>query len=136
MTGESESSIRSQGALRRPGRARVAERRITGLVLGSWPLTSDVHDIEEGEAVPLGATWDGLGVNFALFSAHATRVDLCLFDEKGRSETAACGPAVLHEPDMARLSARGAPRSALRVSGSWPLRPWVGAPLQQSQARP
>ncbi len=33
-----------------------------------------------GAPYPLGATWDGLGVNFALFSAHATRVDLCLFD--------------------------------------------------------
>jgi isoamylase len=33
-----------------------------------------------GSPYPLGATWDGLGVNFALFSAHATRVDLCLFD--------------------------------------------------------
>ena len=29
---------------------------------------------------PLGATWDGAGVNFALFSTHATGVDLCLFD--------------------------------------------------------
>jgi isoamylase len=33
-----------------------------------------------GAAYPLGATWDGLGVNFALFSAHATQVELCLFD--------------------------------------------------------
>src|SRR5258705_136927 len=33
-----------------------------------------------GEPYPLGATWTGLGVNFAIFSAHATRVDLCLFD--------------------------------------------------------
>ncbi|MBP7777065.1 MAG: glycogen debranching protein GlgX [Acidobacteria bacterium] len=33
-----------------------------------------------GAPYPLGATWDGLGVNFALFSAHATRVELCLFD--------------------------------------------------------
>jgi len=33
-----------------------------------------------GAPYPLGATWDGFGVNFALFSAHATRVDLCLFD--------------------------------------------------------
>ena len=33
-----------------------------------------------GSPYPLGANWDGLGVNFALFSAHATRVDLCLFD--------------------------------------------------------
>ncbi len=33
-----------------------------------------------GEPYPLGATWDGVGVNFALFSEHATRVELCLFD--------------------------------------------------------
>lgn len=33
-----------------------------------------------GRPHPLGATWDGLGVNFALFSEHATAVDLCLFD--------------------------------------------------------
>jgi glycogen operon protein len=33
-----------------------------------------------GEPTPLGATWDGEGVNFALFSQHATRVELCLFE--------------------------------------------------------
>lgn len=33
-----------------------------------------------GKPYPLGATWDGEGVNFALFSEHATRVELCLFD--------------------------------------------------------
>jgi glycogen operon protein len=33
-----------------------------------------------GEPQPLGATWDGEGVNFALFSEHAERVELCLFD--------------------------------------------------------
>jgi isoamylase len=43
--------------------------------------------LSEGEATPLGATFDGLGVNFAIFSAHATKVELCLFDEKGRVET-------------------------------------------------
>jgi glycogen operon protein len=42
--------------------------------------------IREGKPFPLGATWDGLGVNFALFSAHATRVELCIFDEKGDRE--------------------------------------------------
>ena len=36
--------------------------------------------IQLGQSYPLGATWDGLGVNFALFSEHATRVELCLFD--------------------------------------------------------
>jgi glycogen operon protein len=44
--------------------------------------------IAEGLPNPLGATWDGLGVNFALFSATATKVELCLFDEEGRRELA------------------------------------------------
>jgi isoamylase len=42
--------------------------------------------VTEGRPFPLGATWDGLGVNFALFSAHATKVELCLFDDKGEKE--------------------------------------------------
>ena len=42
--------------------------------------------IREGLPHPLGATWDGLGVNFALFSAYATKVELCLFDATGRRE--------------------------------------------------
>ena len=36
-----------------------------------------------GKPYPQGATWDGTGVNFALFSESATGVDLCLFDESG-----------------------------------------------------
>ncbi|WP_082890540.1 glycogen debranching protein GlgX [Halotalea alkalilenta] len=39
--------------------------------------------VREGLPYPLGATWDGLGVNFALFSAHATKVELCLYDDSG-----------------------------------------------------
>jgi glycogen operon protein len=35
---------------------------------------------------PLGATWDGRGTNFALFSANATTVELCLFDSQGRRQ--------------------------------------------------
>ena len=41
-----------------------------------------------GYAYPLGATWDGEGVNYALFSEHADKVELCLFDRRGRRETA------------------------------------------------
>ena len=44
------------------------------------------HRVREGRPFPLGATWDGLGVNFALFSAHATKVELCLFDAEGEVE--------------------------------------------------
>lgn len=39
-----------------------------------------------GKPYPLGATWDGEGVNFALFSEHAEGVELCLFDQAGRRE--------------------------------------------------
>ncbi|MDQ1078788.1 glycogen debranching protein GlgX [Pseudoroseomonas cervicalis] len=41
-----------------------------------------------GRPDPLGAHWDGLGVNFAVFSAHAEQIDLCLFDAAGRREVA------------------------------------------------
>lgn len=50
------------------------------------PLNRD--KIETGSAYPLGASWDGSGVNFALFSANAERVELCLFDRTGRKEIA------------------------------------------------
>jgi len=36
--------------------------------------------VRPGESVPLGATWDGRGTNFAVFSEVAEAVDLCLFD--------------------------------------------------------
>jgi glycogen operon protein len=42
--------------------------------------------VREGHPFPLGATWDGVGVNFALFSAHATKVELCLFDIDGERQ--------------------------------------------------
>jgi isoamylase len=42
--------------------------------------------IWEGTSNQLGATWDGLGVNFSLFSASATKVELCLFDPTGTRE--------------------------------------------------
>ncbi|MEZ5652578.1 MAG: glycogen debranching protein GlgX [Burkholderiaceae bacterium] len=41
-----------------------------------------------GRPYPLGATFDGRGVNFALFSAHASAVQLCLYEESGRREVA------------------------------------------------
>jgi len=42
--------------------------------------------VEPGLPYPLGASWDGKGVNFALFSVHAEKVELCLFDARGRRE--------------------------------------------------
>ena len=43
---------------------------------------------EIGLPYPLGATWDGSGTNFAVFSGNAERIDLCLFDAAGRREIA------------------------------------------------
>ena len=42
--------------------------------------------IREGSPFPRGASWDGKGVNFALFSANATKVEVCLFDRRGGTE--------------------------------------------------
>jgi isoamylase len=56
----------------RTGHRGVNDRPITAV----WP----------GCPYPLGATWNGEGVNFALFSEHATKVELCIFDSQGRRE--------------------------------------------------
>ena len=42
--------------------------------------------VTEGRPHPRGATWTGRGVNFSLFSANATKVELCLFDNEGETE--------------------------------------------------
>ena len=46
-----------------------------------------ITEIWPGKSYPLGATWDGEGVNFALFSEHAKIVELCLFDSETKQET-------------------------------------------------
>jgi isoamylase len=46
--------------------------------------------IWRGSPYPLGATWDGAGVNVAVFSEHATRVDLCLFDSVEAKDETEC----------------------------------------------
>ena len=48
--------------------------------------TPRVDAVWPGSPGPRGAIWDGLGVNFALFSEHAERVELCLFDASGKHE--------------------------------------------------
>jgi isoamylase len=49
-------------------------------------MTDQTIRLREGLPHPRGATWDGKGVNFSLFSAHATKVELCLFDGTGEKE--------------------------------------------------
>jgi glycogen operon protein len=62
------------------------------------PVVSSVRGqggraIWPGQPYPLGATWDGQGVNFALFSENATAVELCLFDS----------PDAAHETERVRM---------------------------------
>ena len=45
-------------------------------------------ELWNGAPYPLGATWDGEGVNFAIYSRNADKVELCLFDEHGKREMA------------------------------------------------
>ncbi|MES2530062.1 MAG: glycogen debranching protein GlgX [Pseudomonadota bacterium] len=49
---------------------------------------TQTYTIEEGTSHPRGASYTGDGVNFAIFSAHATKVEVCLYDESGTQELA------------------------------------------------
>ena len=62
------------GSIPRSGRADLPS-----LHASAARMSNDVR-VWPGAPQPLGATWDGEGVNFALFSEHATAVELCLFD--------------------------------------------------------
>jgi glycogen operon protein len=60
-----------------------------GAVIGlGRPAMATPLALTSGRPGPLGATVDAQGVNFAVFSAHATAIELCLFDDAGRSEIA------------------------------------------------
>ena len=50
-------------------------------IIGGAQVAEDAIRVWPGLPYPLGATWDGSGTNFALFSAHAEEVELCLFDD-------------------------------------------------------
>ncbi len=63
-----------------------------------------------GKPYPLGATWDGEGVNFALFSEHATAVELCLFD----------GPEAVKESQRIRLEEQTDQVWHAYIPGLWP----------------
>ena len=49
-------------------------------------VTPTPVSLQVGRPAPFGARWDGAGVNFAVFSAHAQRIELCVFDDTGERE--------------------------------------------------
>jgi glycogen operon protein len=56
--------------------------------MGAVGGAADALVLQSGRPSPLGATVDAEGVNFAVFSAHATAIELCLYDDAGQVETA------------------------------------------------
>jgi isoamylase len=72
-----------------------------------------------GRSYPLGATWDGSGVNFALFSEHATGVELCLFDEEGRESRVPVGESTDQVWHVYLPEARPGLRYGYRLHGPW-----------------
>ena len=65
-----------------PARPSVRARIVipSRAIMRVWP----------GQPYPLGATWTGLGANFAIFSAHAAKVELCLFDSADAAAPTTC----------------------------------------------
>ena len=115
-------------------RARPSDRRRHRLVVGlmSTPEPASVPTVWPGTAYPLGATYDGAGTNFSLFSEVADRVELCLIGKDGTRRP--------HRPRRGRrlrlalLPADRHPGPALRLPGARPVGPGCGAPLRSEQA--
>jgi isoamylase len=77
------------------------------------------REIWPGEPFPLGATWDGNGTNFSVFSEVASRVELCLFDDSGQQE-------IVRLPEVTAFCWHGyvpgvgpGQRYGFRVDGPW-----------------
>ena len=116
MRDTTESCVLPTDASARPANARLCSR--TSLRPKSVQPSIDMSSVRvwPGRPHPLGATWEGTGVNFALYSAHATAVELCLFDSPyARPRAGAAAADRVHPPRLARLRAAPAAGTALRL---------------------
>ena len=78
-------------------------------------------EVWPGSPFPLGATWDGQGTNFSLFSQHAEGVELCLFDDDGaETRVEVSGRRALTGTAICRASGRG---SATGIAFAGPTTP-------------
>ena len=94
----------------RPRPQRSAGPRIAGaLRLEVWP----------GKPYPLGATYDGIGTNFSIFSEVAERIELCLFDRQGRETRLDLEEIDGHVWHAYLPSVRSGQRYGYRVYGPW-----------------
>jgi glycogen operon protein len=72
-----------------------------------------------GKPFPLGATWDGDGTNFSLFSEHAAHVELCLFDEEGNEQSVPLAERTAFNWHGYLPDVGPGQRYAYRVHGDW-----------------
>ena len=72
------------GEVQQTGSSYVAGQQQGLFCMSATPTTT--RQILPGDHTVLGANWNGEGTNFAIFSAHAQRVELCLFDDASGEE--------------------------------------------------
>ena len=129
-----ERTVQHERRAARRARAPTCASRARGVRNEQESMNGPITAVWPGRPYPRGATWDGEGVNFALFS-RARRESRAL---PLRRERAARGPAHrahgAHRPGLALLSARSAAGAALRLSRARALPPRAGPPLQPAQA--
>ena len=117
------------------GQTLTMRRGDAALVVDFAAKTAELRRVKvwPGKPFPLGATWDGEGTNFSLFSENAAHVELCLFDDDGNERSVAARRA--HGVQLARLPARrSGPDSATPTGSTAPWAPEHGPPLQPAQA--
>ena len=72
-----------------------------------------------GQPLPVGATWDGLGTNFSLYSEHATAVELCLFDDDDVEMRVSLTTRTAHQWHAYLPGIGPGQRYGFRVRGPW-----------------
>ena len=108
--------------------ARARLRRPCPLVRSARPLM----EVWPGAPFPLGPTWDGEGTNFSIFSEHAERVELCLFDSEDRETCVELTERTSFNWHCYLPGVHAGQRYGYRVHG--PVRPAVRAALQLREA--
>ena len=109
----SPRTARPQSRAADPAAARHGDAARGGLSM-AWP---DPDRLAPGSPYPLGATWDGLGTNFAVFSAHAERDRALPVRSVGPARDRALPAAGMHRRGLARLPAqRAAPACSTAIA--------------------
>ncbi len=74
------------------GQSKNIQPRVGAAQQKRQETSSGGYRLWPGSAYPLGATWDGMGVNFSIYAQNATKIELCLFNTIDDEREAACIP--------------------------------------------